>query len=161
MSDTLITVLIVLAALMAVAGIALLALSIYERKRNAAMDKLDEPEILHSRPGAQTRANAVGRYTSDRFASRAGSAAEDDESDVRPYIQNKAGSQGYEQEKVHSATQERVTPVLQSRGTQPSQERHSPPAQQTVSSEPPHVPQASAEIRNRVRRVRPVDDDKS
>lgn len=41
MSGTLITVLIVLAILMAVAGIALLILSIYERKRNAEMDALD------------------------------------------------------------------------------------------------------------------------
>ncbi len=38
MSDTLITVLIVLAALMAVAGIALLVLSMYERRKNTEMD---------------------------------------------------------------------------------------------------------------------------
>ncbi len=156
MSDTLITVLIVLAALMAVAGIALLALSIYERKRNAAMDKLDEPEILHSRPGVQTRANAVGRHTSDRFANRAGAMEEDGEPDIRPYISNKASGQA---EQVRPVTiQERVP---QARGMQPPQERPVSPAQQAVPSEPPHVPQASAEIRNRVRRVRPVDDDKS
>ncbi|MEL7601567.1 MAG: hypothetical protein AAGU77_00265 [Bacillota bacterium] len=165
MSGTLITVLIVLAALMAVAGIALLALSIYERRRNAAMDTLEEPEIPHSRAGAQTRASVIGRHTSERFANRAGTTAEDDEPDVRTYIPNKANSQGYapEQEIIRPATapQERITPVPQARAMSTPQERPVPPAQQAAPVEPPHVPQASPEIRNRVRRVRPVDEDKS
>lgn len=58
MSGTLITVLIVLAILMAVAGIALLILSIYERKRNAEMDALDADGYARG-PRAQGGAAAV------------------------------------------------------------------------------------------------------
>lgn len=61
MSGTLVTVLIVLAALMAVAGIALLALSIYERRRNATLEEEEPDELPRARNAAQARVNAAER----------------------------------------------------------------------------------------------------
>ncbi|MDR1620170.1 MAG: hypothetical protein LBS18_05870 [Clostridiales bacterium] len=88
MSDTLVTVLIVLAVLMAVAGIALLALSLYERKRNAEMDALDADGYARA-PRAQGGA-VVERQADARVKSRKKHrrGATDDFEDIPPAQQN-------------------------------------------------------------------------
>ena len=160
MSGTLITVLIVLAALMAVAGIALLALSIYERRRNAAM-QLDEEEEPHSRIGTQSRAS--GRRMQD--TSRAERDQEDDEAGFTNTARSVPTGESFRrtagiqpQQTVRSAPTQQPPQVAQQERIVP-QERTVPQPPQ-APPQPPPVPQASPEIRNRVHRVRPMDEDK-
>ena len=182
MSGTLVTVLIVLAALMAVAGIALLALSIYERKRNATLEEEEPDELPRARNAAQARVNDAEReaqsqpYPLEQNVGRASRFAqpqreqEEFASQTRPVpvererpVYQPAPSHAQPQERASVYTQERAAQT-QERASVPPLERA--PFQPRVPQQPVrHVepepeqrpPQASPEIRNRVHRVRNTD----
>ena len=164
MSGTLVTVLIVLAALMAVAGIALLALSIYERKRNATLEEEEPDELPRARSAAQVKMNAAEReaqsqpYPPQQSAGRASRFAQpqrepvDFSSDTRPIPVERS-----EERPVYQPAPSR-TPI-QPRESAPVQPAapHRTPAQESIPVQPlerapfqPRVPQQP-----QVRRVEP------
>ncbi|HWR22617.1 MAG TPA: hypothetical protein VN366_03990 [Feifaniaceae bacterium] len=187
MSGTLVTVLIVLAALMAVAGVALLALSIYERKRNATLEEEEPDELPRARNAAQARVSAAEREAQSQpyppeqnrasrfaqpqrepveFSAQTRSIpAERPEKPVfqpvsRTPVQPQERASGYTQERAPVQPQERAS--FQPRVPQehvPAQPRVPQPQVRRVEPEPEQrPPQASPEIRNRVHRVRNTDE---
>ncbi len=186
MSGTLVTVLIVLAALMAVAGIALLALSIYERKRNATLEEEEPDELPRARNAAQARVSAAEReaqsqpYPPEQNTGRASRFAQPqreqeefsaqtraipvERNAERPVYQPAPSRTPVQPQERGPYTQER-TYQQQERASVPPLERA--PYQPRVPQQPvrrvepepeQRPPQASPEIRNRVHRVRNTDE---
>ena len=175
MSGTLVTVLIVLAALMAVAGIALLALSIYERKRNATLEEEEPDELPRARSAAQARVNAAEReaqsqpYPSEQSTGRASRFAQpqrepvDFSSETRSIpVERSAERPVYPPSRTPVQPQERASVQPQERTPIQPKERTPIQPQERMPIQPqervpfqPRVPQ-----QHQVRRVEPEPEQK-
>ncbi|OQA15913.1 MAG: hypothetical protein BWY62_00404 [Firmicutes bacterium ADurb.Bin356] len=147
LSGTLITVLIVLASLMAVAGVALLALSIYERRRNAAIEREDKAAELSRLKAAQrTEAPAFRKSAVDLGAQE---VMQPKRAYVPPPQEAPSQLRGprpqsapYRQDENRGYIEREVKPKPMEAKQQPATEK---------------LPHAPSGIRNRVRRVQPTD----
>ncbi len=130
-SGTLTTVLIVLAALMAIAGIALLVLSIYEKKNNARMDddyededEAEDKDVRRYQSSARPYAQQPSRDELDTPAKQPG---------ARPYAPPPAGRDEYVAPQSHGNTR-RYAP-------QPPVRREAPDAPQSQQNTRRYAPQ--------------------
>ncbi len=162
MNKTLVTVLIVLAALMAVAGIALLALSIYERKRNAALDAEEQDDLPRARGAYERRRSAApGMHEPESEQHRARTAAQARVSAAEREAQSQAyppqensyrgrAAQSYSEEPVDFSSDTRAIPVQRPGYPSPSQPRmpaepHMPQQERRIPVQP-HAPQQARHV---------------
>lgn len=147
LSGTLVTVLIVLASLMAVAGVALLALSIYERRRNAAIEREDKAaELSRQRAAQRTEAPAFRKSAVDLDPQE---VMQPKRAYAPPPLEAPSQLRGprpqsapYRQDERRSFIEREVKPEPIEAKPQPATEK---------------LPHAPSGIRNRVRRVQPTD----